>query len=154
MILLNHIEKGGIYYELEGSSPKDALASLISALPPQKNVSPAGLLHAVLERETLMPTAIGDGIAIPHPRNPLILNQDEEFIAMGFLKNPQNWNSLDGIPVDTLFLIVSSSAKSHLGILSRISFLCQDEEFRNILKNRPPASVILGSIKSIEENWK
>ena len=147
-------KKGGIYYGLEGNSTGGALESLCFTLAPQKNISRTTLLKAVLEREALMPTSIGFGIALPHPRNPLIDEPDDQFAALGFLKQPIDWNALDRKPVSTLILIVSSSAKSHLASLSRISFLCHDTAFQKLLNEKAPANMLLEYIKKAEEEWK
>ena len=148
------IERGGVYRNIKGNTPRDVLTAIIGALPPIPSVAAEKLLNAVLEREALMPTGIGGGIAIPHPRNPLVESDNEKFTALVFLENPINWNSLDGAPVDTLFLIVSASAKQHLQTLSEITFFCRQEDFCRLLKRRAPLEEILKFIVEAEKNWK
>jgi PTS system nitrogen regulatory IIA component len=119
---------------------------------------PAGLdsgalFDAVLEREELMTTAIGQGIALPHPRTPLLTDPAEQFVAVAFPAKPVNWKALDGKPVHTVFLIVSASAKLHLRTLSKISFLCQQEDFRAFLARRPPAEEIIRYAGEAEAAW-
>jgi len=156
--------RGGVYYQLPGKLPKEALAALIGLIPAADNSiipnPPNGeihgrnkLLQAVLEREELMPTAMGNGIALPHPRNPLIENAEEQFAALAFLENEIDWGALDGKPVHSIILLVSASAKMHLATLQRITFFCRDENFCALLKRRAPAEEIFSLIEKTEQGW-
>jgi nitrogen PTS system EIIA component len=148
------IMKGGLFSGLRGANPREVLEAFIGALPPIPSVSSDELLKAVLEREALMSTGIGGGIALPHPRNPLAATEGERFVALAFLETAVNWNSLDGVKVDTLLLIVSSSAKQHLQTLSQITFFCRHKDFGRLLKERAPLEEILRFITEAEKNWK
>jgi len=152
--LADLIERGGIYRGVAGTNPREVLGALVKALPPVSSVPMETLLKAVLEREALMSTGIGEGIALPHPRNPLVSSEAEQFAALAFLAAPVNWNSLDGKPVETLLLIVSASAKTHLRVLSEISFFSRAAEFRRLLKERASMEEILSYIKETEKNWR
>ena len=152
--LAEFIERGGIYRGVRGTSPKEVLIDFVKVLPPIPSVPPDVLLQAVLEREELMSTGIGEGIALPHPRNPLISTDAEQFTALAFLEAPVNWNSLDGKPVDTLLLIVSASAKTHLRALSEMTFFSREEEFRRLLKERASLEELLRFIRETEKNWR
>ena len=147
------MERGGIFNDIEGTTPREVLSAFIQALPPM-SVPVNELLEAVLEREALMSTSVGRGIALPHPRNPIITSAADQFVALAFLKKGVEWNSLDGKPVDTLILIISASAKQHLNILSRINFFCQQEEFSQLLKERAGGEELLRFIREAEKNWK
>ena len=148
------IERGGIYRDIMGENPEEVLTSLVGALPIFPSVPADTLLQAVLERELLMPTGIGKGIALPHPRNPVISPESEQFTVLAFLEKPVAWDSLDGEKVDTLMLIVSASAKQHLSALSEINFLCRQEAFIKLLKERPALDEILAFIREAEKKRK
>ena len=148
------IERGGLYRGIAGSTPREVLNALAETLPPVPSVPPSRLLEAILEREALMSTGADNGIALPHPRTPLVTGDREQFVALAFLQNPVNWNSLDGKPVDTLLLIVSASVKQHLGTLSEISFFCRQEAFLGLLKERASLEVLLRFINETEKSWK
>jgi PTS system nitrogen regulatory IIA component len=111
------------------------------------------LLKAVLEREELMPTAMGNGIALPHPRNPLIEKEEDQFVAIAFPEDDIDWGALDGQKVHSIILIVSASAKTHLFTLQRISYFCRDEAFCSLLKRRAPAQEIIQHIEKTEQGW-
>jgi PTS system nitrogen regulatory IIA component len=148
------IERGGIYRGLRGTTPREVLAELVKALPAVLPIPANTLLEAVLEREALMSTGIGEGIALPHPRNPLVSSEAKQFSALAYLESPVNWNSLDGKPVETLLLIVSASAKTHLRVLSEISFFSREEEFRRLLRERASLEELLPFIRETEKNWR
>jgi PTS system nitrogen regulatory IIA component len=148
------IERGGVHYRIPGNSPGEALSALIGSLETLPSVPAEELLRACLEREALMSTSIGKGIALPHPRNPFVADSGSQFTALGFLEHPVNWNALDGNPVDTIIFIVSASAKLHLHTLTRINFFCQDDAFLRLLKNRSSQEAIINYIEETEQDWK
>jgi PTS system nitrogen regulatory IIA component len=146
------IKRGGIYYSVPGKSVQEVLESLAAKIPALKTISKEDLLKAMLEREALMSTGIGRGIAVPHPRNPLV-QPEEQFAALAFLENPVDWKALDGKAVETLFVIVSASAKLHLQSLSAITYFCQQEAFQKLLKEKAPQEKLVCYINEAEENW-
>ncbi|MDR1636088.1 MAG: PTS sugar transporter subunit IIA [Treponema sp.] len=148
------VERGGIFYGIPGTSPEKILTGLISRLPGE--IAPQGdlLLKAVLEREALMSTGIGRGIALPHPRNPLITDENKQFVAIAFPEIPVDWKALDGRAVHAALLIVSASARLHLHTLSKINFLCRQEEFLELLQNRAPQKAIITAIGEAEKTWR
>jgi PTS system nitrogen regulatory IIA component len=154
---LSLLRRGGIYYKTSGKLPKEVLTALVNAVPAVTAEKEAlwrpELLKAVLEREELMPTAMGNGIALPHPRNPVIKKEEEQFAALAFPENEIDWGALDGRPVHTIILVVSASAKMHLAALQRLTFFCRDEAFCSLLKSRAPAEEIFAYIEKVEKGW-
>jgi PTS system nitrogen regulatory IIA component len=148
------VERGGIFYDVPGASPEELLAGLIARLPGEISPPKDLLLKAVLEREALMSTGIGKGIALPHPRNPLITDEDKQFVAIGFPEFPVDWKALDGKAVYAALLIVSASARLHLHTLSKVSFLCRQEEFLALLQDRAPKETITRVIGEAEKTWR
>jgi len=153
MGLAELLEKGGVYRKIAGNNPHAALTAFIKGLPNPAHFKET-LLKAVLEREALMPTGIGNGIALPHPRNPVIADEAGQFAALAFLEKKVNWNSLDGKPVDTLLLVVSASPKQHLKMISEITFFGRQEDFLKLLKTGVPTEELLLFIREAEKNWK
>jgi PTS system nitrogen regulatory IIA component len=152
-VLTDLVERGGVQYGVKGTTPKEVLTAIIDALPFSVFAEKNKLLEAVLEREELMSTGISGGIALPHPRNP-VAKDNEQFVTIAFPVVPVDWKALDGGPVDSVLLIVSASAKLHLHTLSEINFLCRQEKFVFLLKNRASQEEILAAVREAEENWK
>ncbi|MDR1353611.1 MAG: PTS sugar transporter subunit IIA [Treponema sp.] len=152
------VSRGGIYYRVAGSGAREQLGSLISGLKlppgPDAAIDREQLLRAALEREELMSTAVGRGIALPHPRNPLITDSAYQFVAIAFFEQPADWNALDREKVHSAIFVVSASPKTHLNILSRINYFCQREDFRSLLAGRAPREEITRLIDESEQAWR
>lgn len=148
------IERGGVFYNIGGNTVSEVLGNLVKTITVPSSLTREQLLQAVIEREELMPTAIGNGIALPHPRSPLLSDLKDQFITIAFLQKGIDWKALDGRPVQTLILIVSATPKTHLWTLSRISFLCQQESFRELLEQRASKENLIAAIRTAEIAWK
>lgn len=147
------IERGGVYHYLKGANPPDIIAELIELLPALPEFDSNALLQAVLEREALMSTGVGRGIAVPHPRNPVLGDGALPFVALGFPAAPINWNTPDGSMVHSVFLVVSVSAKQHLSALSKINFLCQQEKIHSLIKAQASKDEVVAAIRKTENSW-
>jgi PTS system nitrogen regulatory IIA component len=148
------VERGGVYYDVPGVSPKELIEGVIGLLPPIKAVASGELYRQIMEREAIVSTGIGHGIALPHPRNPVLEGSNEEpLVAIAFTVMPIDWDTQDGSKVHTVFIIISSSAKQHLDTLSRINFLCQKEKFRSLIDARVSKREIIAAIKEAEDSW-
>jgi len=151
--LADLIERGGVYYNIAGSNPVEALNEATKALALPKSLDRETLLTAILEREALMPTALGHGVAIPHPRNSMLTDPSMQRVAVFFLKSPIPYNALDRKPVTVLFLILSADARSHLATLAAVSHLCQRPEFLAFLAARPSKEELVARIAEAEAAW-
>jgi len=141
--LAEALEAGGIHCRVAGADKLTVLRNLVRLLklPPQQD--PEFLLQVLLAREALGTTAIGDGIAIPHVRNPILLNKPLPAITLCFLEQPVDFGALDGIPVKVLFMLTSPTVKVHLHLLSRLAYALRDESFRTTLgRSCDPAGIM------------
>jgi len=116
------LRAGGIYYRVEGGDTPSVLRSVVGILPLPEEVDRQFLFEVLLARESLGSTAIGDGIAIPHVRNPITLHVIHPVVGLCFLETPIDFHAIDGRPVHTLFTIVSPTIKAHLSLLSKLSY--------------------------------
>ena len=94
--LADALEEGGIFYALPDTSKERALRSLVEVLPLPDGIDRELLLRLFLAREASASTAIGGGIALPHVRNPIVLNVDRPMVTLGFLARPVDFGALDG----------------------------------------------------------
>lgn len=98
--------------------------------------------HAIIEREKIVSTGIGMGVAIPHAKLP---SYDQFFIALGVLQKPVDWHALDGAPVRLVFMIGGPDDKQteYLQILSSLTQAIKDEERRKkLLTLQQPSAMI------------
>jgi len=148
------LENGGVHYDIPGASVAEILHNAINTIPTPSSVSREDILSALLNRESMMSTAIGHGIAIPHPRHPIITNIEDASVSICFLQQPVDYRALDGNPVDTLFVLLTYSPRRHLEVLSKISYLCQMEEFLKLLRRRAAEAEIIEFIREKELTWQ
>lgn len=148
------INAGGVYQNIPGSSVKDILKNAIEIITTPSGISKEDILSALLSREEMMTTAVGNGIAIPHPRSPIITEASDTSVSICYLEKPADFKALDGNPVHTLFIVLSNSPKKHLETLSKISYLCQMDQFTEMLKQRESKDNILKFVEEKEIEWK
>ncbi len=107
------------------------------------------VLQAVLEREKIMSTGIGDGIAIPHGKSDAVVKL---VAALGTHRRGVDFEALDGEPAYVFFLLVSPANVSgpHIKALARISRLLKNDDFKKkLIAARSSAEII--EIIEIEE---
>jgi nitrogen PTS system EIIA component len=127
---------GGIFYRVDGADKKAVLSEVVRIMPLPPAVDRAFLLEVLLARESLGSTGVGEGVAIPHVRNPIVLHVQEPMISLCFLERPVAFDAIDGKPVDTLFTIVSPTIRGHLHLLARLSFALQQPEFKTLVTRK------------------
>lgn len=157
--LASLVKRGGVYHNVPGTKPDEFITNVIKLLPPVPSLDAINLVNEIMEREALVSTGVGRGIALPHPRNPALSSADgtgaaDPLVAIIFPAQPLDWNTPDGSKVHTFFLILSSSAKQHLGTLSKINFLCHQEKFYSLLKTRASGETIINAIGEAEAAWE
>jgi PTS system nitrogen regulatory IIA component len=148
--LAEGLEAGGIVYKLPDTTKERTLRALVGVLPLPDGVDTELLLRLFLAREACASTAIGDGIAIPHVRNPIVLQVSRPSITLAFLEKPVDFGALDGKPVHVLFSIVSPTTRAHLQLLSRLSFALHDASFRETVVREAPREEILAEVRRVE----
>lgn len=145
------LESGGVHCGIQGTDKLSVLRNVVDVLDLPPQMDPDFLLQVLLAREALGTTAIGDGIAIPHVRNPILLqNKPVPAIALCYLANPIDFGALDGKPVKILFLITSPTVRVHLHLLSRLAYALHDKEFRQALNFGCNPAGILDAARRLE----
>jgi nitrogen PTS system EIIA component len=148
--LAEALERGGIHYQLQGTNKELALRAMVQILPVPEGVDRELLVHLFLAREASASTAIGDGIAIPHVRNPIVLHVSQPAVTLAFLSTPVDFGALDGKPVHVLFSIISPTNRAHLQLLARLSFALHDADFRGAVIRQSLREQILLELRRVE----
>jgi nitrogen PTS system EIIA component len=144
------IRTGGIHYRVSGADKKSVLFSVVGLMQLPPEVDKNHLLEVILARETLGSTGVGEGIAIPHVRNPIVLHLPNPSITLCFLESPIPFDSVDGKPVHTLFTLVSPTVRSHLHLLSRLTFALRGSPFREAIGNQASREEILAAARAAD----
>ena len=148
--LTEALRAGGIHYRIGGEDKATVLHHVVETLRLPPEVDREFLYAVLLAREALGSTAIGDGIAIPHVRNPVILHLEQPMITLCFLERPIDFGALDGRPVTALFTLTSPTVRAHLHLLSRLSFALRDSAFKDAVVRQAPREEILTAAERCE----
>ncbi|TYP94936.1 PTS system, fructose-specific IIA component [Fodinibius salinus] len=150
MNIFSLLDSQTVFPALHAKDKAEILDKLISSL--QNNVSNGEvekIREAVMERENIMSTGVGKGLAIPHGKAPGI---QETYAAFAMLDEPVDYESIDDEPVNMVFLLVGpqSSNSLHIKLLSRISRLMNNSSFREQLRGCSSADEIIDLFKEQE----
>lgn len=151
--LAEGFQAGGIFYRLGGTDKEAAVRSVVEMVRLPDEVDREFLVQVLLARERMASTAVGDGIAIPHARHPIVLHLVKPMVALGFLERPVDFGALDGVPVQAMFAVISPTAKAHLHLLSRVSFALRDAEFKSLVLAQAGREELLAAIGRISAGF-
>jgi len=137
MKIMDFLSKKAIIADIKSTKKEDVIKELVDVLIDGEGIEKRSrnkLIDALMARESLGSTAIGQGVAIPHAKADCV---DKLTAAFGLTKKGVNFDSLDGEPAYIFFLLVApqDSAGPHLKALARISRLLKDKYFRDSLRN-------------------
>ena len=152
-LLSEALAAGGIHYRMAGADKQAVLRSLVAALRLPPAADRGLLLKMLLAREAMASTSIGRGIAVPHARNPMVLQVAEPQIALCFLQTPVDFQALDGQKVFALFSIITPAVRIHLALLSRLAFALQDSSFYGAVLSQAEESEIVRALLKVESSF-
>lgn len=144
------LRAGGVVADVPGADRRAVLSAMVERLALPASYDRADLIELLLARESVGSTAIGDGLAIPHPRLPMVVRGAEVRLQIGFLRQPLEFGARDGRPVDTLFVVIAPSVSAHLLMLAKLVAALGDTRFREVVRRRAAADVILGEARRLD----
>lgn len=149
--LLAAMRRGGVLYNVAGDTPETVLEAAVNGMGGITPDTRELLYDRLMEREALISTGIGRGIAIPHPRSPLAGYPALSQITTCFPKTPIDFNAIDDQPVFVLFILLSPSIKSHLHLLSRLAYCLRDDSFTTFLRTHPDPDRLFSATGAVEK---
>ncbi|MDP4115529.1 MAG: PTS sugar transporter subunit IIA [Bacteroidota bacterium] len=153
MKICDLLKENLIIPEFEGTSKEDVINELIDLFKADERIDDLEKVRtAVLDREKIMSTGVGKGFAIPHGKTNAI---NEIIAAFGKTKNPIDYQALDNQPVNLIFLLVGKDnlISTHIKLLSRISRMMNNDDFRNKLLEAKDQKEILSIFQAEEANY-
>lgn len=144
------LRAGGVHHRIEGSDVPTVLRNIVALLPLQDPADREMLLEILLARDALGVTPVGDGIAIPHVKAPIILAPTDAVLALSFLTTPLDLRAPDGDLIDTFFLLICPTIHVHLAMLARLAWGLKDETFRAAVRRQAPADEIIRIATALE----
>jgi nitrogen PTS system EIIA component len=147
--LFRALNNGDVLTDIDADSKQEVIRACVKHLAPQLSLDVEVLYELFMDRENLVPTAVGAGFAIPHARDFLIAGH-RDVVAVVFLDKPIPYGALDGLPVHTLFFLLASDDKRHLALLSKIAHLTATPSMLEKLAKKPHKAELLDLVKEWE----
>ena len=134
--LARALRAGGVHAGIEAADREAALREVVERTPIPESIDRELILEVLLAREQASSSALGDGIAIPHVRQPVVAPGAESTVSVSYLQAPVPFGAPDGKPVSTVFFIVSPTVRKHLQMLAHLARALQEPGFRTALDRR------------------
>lgn len=134
----------------EASSKESLLKMMLEILNSTGKVKDqAGAFKEIFDRERIMSTGVGKGIALPHAKTSAV---DNSIGALITLSHPIDFNALDGNPVNIVFMLLGTedNVGKHLKLLSKISRMMNNDDFRMQILHSKTSSEIYDFILNFE----
>ncbi len=147
------LTKDVVRVDLPGTTKEEVIDALIELVAKQPKVlNKEKVRTAIYEREKIMSTGVGSGFALPHGKTDAV---SDIVAAFAVTAQPIDYQSLDDQPVRLIFLLVGrdNMVGPHIKLLSRISRLMNNEDFRKQLLEAKSEDEILSIFKQAEESF-
>ncbi|WP_092926318.1 PTS fructose transporter subunit IIABC [Romboutsia hominis] len=151
MKIVDLINKKSISLNLKATDKSDAIDKLVDLVNNSGNLNnKEEYKKAIIARENQSTTGIGEGIAIPHAKTSSVKNA---CLAAAICKDGVDYESFDGSLSHLFFMIAAPEGanNTHLEVLSRLSTILMDEEFREKLINAKSEDEFLSLIDKKEK---
>lgn len=138
------LRRGGIFYDVPAQDRRAAISAMLERLRGVHDHDRAVLADVLLARRGFGKPS-GPHLAIPHVRHPIVLDVTDPALTLFFFATPVDLDEGEGPSaglVHAAFTLISPSVRSHLVVLSRLSYLVHDESVRAMLERRAPADEI------------
>lgn len=147
------LDGGNVMPAMNAENKRDAIVKLVNSLSYRLDSTTLdSVREAVLERESIMSTGVGKGLAIPHGKSSML---SETCAAFAKLSSPIEYDAIDSEPVSILFLLAGPESQNslHIKMLSRVSRLLNNAAFRDKLLQSNDAEAIIALFRSEEEHF-
>jgi PTS system nitrogen regulatory IIA component len=148
--LASAIERGGVHHHVAGSDREAVLRAVVDRLPLPDPGERDLVLAVMLAHEDEASTAIGEGVAIPHVRGPLVFAGAPAAIAVCYLERPVPFDAVDRQPVHVVFTLTTPTIRAHLQLLSRLSLALLDAGFKAALAGHAQIADLLAHARRVE----
>jgi PTS system nitrogen regulatory IIA component len=140
--------RGGIHRDLADTTHAGILRTILQRLSLPASVDRELLLEMVMAREAQGSTAVGNGIAIPHARYPIVAGMQDPILALGFPAHPIDVGVAGG-PITAVFLLLSPSNRTHLHLVARLAKALTSDLLAPV-QERAADRVILAAARTVD----
>ncbi len=143
------IHRGGIFKNVEGNTPQEVYSKLSKMIDLPDGMTADQVYNALCAREQVLSTAVGNGIALPHARAPIMKNEKDQRICVVYLKKPIDMKAPDERNVFVMFVLLTHNSQIHLKILSTLAGLFRSAKFRKALEDQADEATLSALIKEL-----
>jgi PTS system nitrogen regulatory IIA component len=137
------LQRGGIHHHVPGHDRDAVLAAIVERMPFITADDRELIVEMLRAREATASTAVGDGIAIPHVRSPLVMNGTPGALTLCTLDQPVDFGGQSRGAVHTIFTMMSPTVRAHIQLLAALAAALHDAEFKAaVLERRSPAEIL------------
>ena len=147
--LYRAIHKGGVFNQIPGKTKEETIRNSMAQIAGDLDLDAEVLSELLWDRESMQPTALNNGIGVPHTRD-FLLKGPQDIVTVVFPEKPIEYGALDGKPVHTLFFLFACEDKRHLHLLAKIALLCSQPDTRELLAKKPSKESLLEFIRTWE----
>jgi PTS system nitrogen regulatory IIA component len=148
--LAEALEAGGVHRGVKGKDKREVLRAVVARLRLPDGADREFIFQMLMAREDQGSTGLGEGIAIPHVRNPIVLHLEKPAVTLCYLDQPIDFGALDGEPVSALFVMVNPTIRIHLHLFSRLAFALRSPSFVRKVKVQASEAEILAEARALE----
>lgn len=147
--LYRAIHKGDVLHNIPGRNKADVIRATMKKVAKNLHLDAEVLTELLLDREKMMPTALNNGIGVPHTRDTR-LDAHHDMVLVVFPEHPLDYGALDGNPVHTLFFLFACDDKRHLHLLAKIAHLSSQPHALELFQTKPSREALLAFVKDWE----
>lgn len=147
--LYRAIHQGDVFSTIPGKTKEELIRGTTKFIAQKLNVDAEVLSELLIDREKMMPTALNNGIAVPHTRD-FLRKGPLDMVFVVYPKEPIEYGSLDGKPVHALFFLFASNDKGHLQLLAKLAHLGSNPKALEFLRTKPNKKELLDFVRGWE----
>ncbi|MCH9610180.1 MAG: hypothetical protein S4CHLAM81_07060 [Chlamydiales bacterium] len=149
--LYRALYRGDVLSDLDVNSKEGVIEKTMEEMGKRFDLDPAVLTDLFMDRERMMSTALGRGVAAPHTRD-FLLDTHYDVLMVVHPRQPIEFGALDGQSVHTLFFMFAADDRSHLNLLAKVAHLSSHEKNRAFFQTQPTKERWLAYIKHWESH--
>lgn len=149
--LYRALYRGEVLDDISGMNKEEVIQKTMQYMGQRFDLDPEVLTDLFMDRERMMSTALGHGIAVPHTRD-FLLDTHYDVMMVVYPKHPIDYGALDGEPVHTLFFLFASEDRHHLNLLAKVAHINANEKTRAFFRTKPSKERLLDFVKHWESS--
>lgn len=150
-LLANLIHRGGIITDVEGDTPQEIYEKVCKMIELPEGMTSEQVYTALCAREEVLSTAVGNGIALPHARAPIMRDEEDQKICIVYLNHSIDMKAPDERDVYVMFILLTQNSQAHLKVLTDLAGLFRNVRFRKALEAHATEAELLSLIRELDK---